>query len=174
MRTRRAPRATSAGESRADPQLAASDGGAWDAIAAAVAHQRTIFVRNALLERFPQSLSPLLGEAIALNRYAAEIGKPDGQRLEAYQDANFPALKQEITSPAPMHANLEKTVLAWWLTKVREDLGTTDPDVRALLGKKSPEEIAREVVDGTKLGDAELRAQLLAAVRAPSTPITIR
>src|SRR5271167_3233605 len=86
----------------ADPQLQASDGGAWDAIAAAVAHQRTIFVRNALLERFPQSLSPLLGDAIALNRYAAEIGKPDGQRLEAYQDANFPALKQEITSPAPI------------------------------------------------------------------------
>ena len=76
----------------ADPQLAASAGGAWDAIAAAVAHQRTIFVRNALLERYPQAFSPLLTAAIALNRYAAEIGKPDGQRLEAYQDANFPAL----------------------------------------------------------------------------------
>jgi hypothetical protein len=45
---------------------------------------------------------------------------------------------------------------------VREDLGTTDPDVRALLGKKSPEVIAREIVDGTKLSDPELRAQLLA------------
>jgi hypothetical protein len=146
----------------ADPQLAASDGGAWDAIAAAVAHQRTIFVRNALLERFPQALSPLLNEAIALNRYAAEIGKPDGQRLEAYQEANFPALKQEIISPAPIYANVENTILAWWLTKVREDLGTTDPDVRALLGKKSPEVIAREIVDGTKLSDPELRAQLLA------------
>jgi len=146
----------------ADPQLAASDGGAWDAIAAAAAHQRTIFVRNALLERFPQALSPLLHEAIALNRYAAEIGKPDGQRLEAYQEANFPALKQEIISPAPIYASVEKTILAWWLTKVREDLGTTDPDVRALLGKKSPEVIAREIVDGTKLSDPELRAQLLA------------
>ncbi|MGO9716671.1 MAG: S46 family peptidase [Steroidobacteraceae bacterium] len=146
----------------ADPQLAASDGGAWNAIAAAVAHQRTIFVRYALLERYPQAFSPLLMEAIALNRYAAEIGKPDGQRLEAYQDANFPALKQEIVSPAPIYASVEKTVLAWWLTKVREDLGTTDPDVRALLDKKSPEQIAGEVVDGTKLNDAELRAQLLA------------
>ncbi len=146
----------------ADPQLAASDGGAWDAIAAAVAHQRTIFVRNALLERFPQALSPLLNEAIALNRYAAEIGKPDGQRLEAYQDANFPALKQEIISPAPIYPSVEKTVLAWWLTKVREDLGTADPDVHALLDKRSPEAIAREIVDGTKLRDAELRARLLA------------
>jgi Peptidase S46 len=146
----------------ADPKLAASYGGAWDAVAAAVAHQRTIFVRNALLERLPQRLSPLLGQAIALNRYAAEVGKPDGQRLEEYQDANFPALKQDIISSAPVHPTLEKTVLAWWLTKVREDLGTTDPDVRLLLGKKSPEEIAKVIVDGTKLGDAALRAQLLA------------
>src|SRR6202142_282907 len=146
----------------ADPKLSASDGGAWAAIAAAVGQQRIIFVRNALLERFPQSLSPLLGDAIALNRYAAEIGKPDGQRLEAYQDANFPALKEEIISPAPIHASLEKTVLSWWLTKVREDLGTTDPDVRALLDKKSPEAIATDLVDGTKLTDPGLRAQLLA------------
>jgi hypothetical protein len=148
------------GRIAADPKLAASYGGAWDAVAAAVAHNRTIFVRNSLIERFPQRMSPLLGQAIALNRYAVEIGKPDGQRLEEYQDANFPALKQEIISTAPIHPELEKTFLAWWLTKVREDLGTTD--VRALLGKKSPEEIANAIVEGTKLADAELRAQLLA------------
>jgi hypothetical protein len=150
------------GRIAADPKLAASYGGAWDAVAAAVAHNRTIFVRNSLIERFPQRMSPLLGQAIALNRYAVEIGKPDGQRLEEYQDANFPALKQEIISTAPIHPELEKTFLAWWLTKVREDLGTTDSDVRALLGKKSPEEIANAIVEGTKLADAELRAQLLA------------
>lgn len=150
------------GRIAADPKLAASYGGAWDAVAVAVAHNRTIFVRNSLIERFPQRMSPLLGQAIALNRYAVEIGKPDGQRLEEYQDANFPALKQEIISTAPIHPELEKTFLAWWLTKVREDLGTTDSDVRALLGKKSPEEIANAIVEDTKLADAELRAQLLA------------
>ncbi len=39
--------------------------------------------------------------AAAAVEAAAEVGKPDGQRLEAYQDANFPALKQEITCPLP-------------------------------------------------------------------------
>src|SRR5579863_5758787 len=102
----------------ADPKLAATYGGAWGAIAGAVAHRRNIFVRDALLERFPAFFSPLLGHAMALNRYAAEAGKPDGQRLEEYTDANFPALRQEIESPAPIHAELEKTVLVWWLTKV--------------------------------------------------------
>jgi hypothetical protein len=106
-------------------------------------------------------MSELLGHAVALNRYAAEVGKPDGQRLEEFADANFPALRQEIVSPAPIHGELEKTVLAWWLTKVREYLGTSDPDVRAVLGKQSPEQIATLLVSGTKLNQAPLRAQLL-------------
>src|SRR5579863_9579033 len=146
----------------ADPKLAATYGGAWGAIAGAVAHRRNIFVRDALLERFPAFFSPLLGHAMALNRYAAEAGKPDGQRLEEYTDANFPALRQEIESPAPIHAELEKTVLVWWLTKVREYLGTGDADVRTLLGKRSPEEIANSIVAGTKLNQAALRTRLLA------------
>ncbi len=146
----------------ADPALATKYGGAWDAVAAAVAHQRNTFVRYALLERFPQWMSELLGHSVALNRYSAEIGKPDGQRLEEFSDANFPALRQQIVSPAPIHGDLEKTVLNWWLTKVREYLGTSDPDVRALLGKSSPEEIADMLVAGTKLNEAPLRAQLLA------------
>lgn len=145
----------------ADPKLAKQYGGAWNAVAGAVAHQRNIYVRNSLLERFPQWMSELLGHTAALNRYAAEIGKPDGQRLEEFSDANFPALRQQIVSPAPIHADLEKTVLAWWLTKVREYLGTSDPDVRALLGKNSPEEIADALVSGTKLSEAPLRAKLL-------------
>ena len=146
----------------ADPKLASVDGGAWTAVATAVAHGRDIFVRNTMLERLPSRLSPLLRHAVDLNRYAAEVGKPDGQRLEEYSDANFPALKQQIVAPAPIHVKLEKTVLAWWLTKVREDLGASDDDVRKLMGKRSPEDIAAALVDGTKLTDAKLRARLLA------------
>ena len=145
----------------ADKRLASGTAGAWDAIAAAMKHDRDIYVRNALLERFPPRFSPVLAHAIALNRYAAEINKPDGQRLEEYTEANFPALKQEIISPAPIHKELEKTALAWWLTKVREYLGTSDADVKALLGKQSPDEIAAALINATKLTSAQLRADLL-------------
>jgi hypothetical protein len=107
-------------------------------------------------------LSDLLRYATALNRYAAESVKPNDQRLEEYADANFPAMKQQIISPAPVHAELERTVLTWWLEKVREYLGTGDADVRALLGKQSPKEIAASMVNGAKLADAKFRAQLLA------------
>jgi len=147
----------------ANPQLAAEYGAAWDAVAGAVQHQHLIHIHSSMLVNLPSFVSPLLKQAITLNRYAAEAGKPDGQRLEEYSDANFPALRQQIVSAAPIYPDLEKTMLTWWLTKVREYLGTSDPDTKALLGSESPEQIAAALVDGTKLGDAAFRAQLLAA-----------
>jgi len=147
----------------ADPKLATADGGAWDAIARAELHSRDIFVRDLLEDQLLRLLSPLLSHAVQLNRYAAEVKKPDGQRLEEYSTANFPALKQQIDSPAPIYPEQEKTILAWWLTKLREYLGTGDADVRALLGRQSPDEIAASLVDGTRLKDAKFRAKLLEA-----------
>jgi hypothetical protein len=146
----------------ADPKLAREDGGAWDAIARAVDHEKAIYQRYALLERLPARLAPLLGDAIALNRYAAEVKKPDGQRLEEYSDSNFPLLKLEVTSPAPIYPELEKTTITWWLTKLREYLGTTDADMHTVMGKQSPAEIAAQIVDGSRLKDPAVRAKLLA------------
>ncbi len=146
----------------ADPKLAREDGGAWDAIARAMDRDKSLFIRYSLIERLPARLAPLLGDAIALDRYAAEISKPDGQRLEEYSDSNFPLLKLEVTSPAPIHAELEKTMITWWLTKLREYLGTSDADVRSIMGKQSPAEIAARIVDGSTLKDPAVRAKLLA------------
>ncbi len=145
----------------ANPKVAFGADNPWDAIARATTHQQDIYERYALLVSMPR-LSDLLRYATALNRYAAESVKPNDQRLEEYADANFPAMKQQIISPAPVHAELEKTILTWWLEKVREYLGTSDADVKALLGKQSPKEIAAAMVNDSKLADANFRAQLLA------------
>jgi hypothetical protein len=144
----------------ADPKVAFSADNPWDAIAKATAHYQDIYQRLSLLGNMTR-LSDLLRYALALDRYAAESVKPNDQRLEEFADANFPAIKQQIISPAPVHAELEKTVLTWWLEKVREYLGTGDADFKALLGKQSPEEIAAAMVK-SKLADAKFRAQLLA------------
>ena len=157
-----------------DPKLQQYSG-AWDAIARAELHANDISVRYALLERFPAILSPLLHKAVELNRYAAESGKPNGQRLDEYAESNFPMLKLDIATAAPIYPELEKTLLSWWLTKLRENLGTSDADVRAILGKRAPSEIADALVDGTKLTDAKFRTQLLtggaAAINASHDPV---
>ena len=161
----------------ADPKLAVT-GGAWDAIKAATAHNKLIYQRYALLERLTRAAtSDTLRQAISLNRWAAEAGKPDPQRLEEYQDANAPALKLSITAAKPAYPELDRTMIAWWLTKVRECLGADDPDVRAILGRLSPEQVAAEIVDGTKLTDPQARRALLeggaAAIGASTDPMLV-
>ena len=161
----------------ADPKLA-QDRGAYDAIAKAMAHDKQIFQRYLLLEGFGQRFaSSTLRQAIELNRYAAESAKPNGQRIEEYQESNFPALKLDITAAEPVYPELDRAQIAWWLTKIREYLGADDPDVHAILGRKSPEQIADEIVNGTKLGDPATRAKLLdggaAAIHASSDPALV-
>jgi hypothetical protein len=160
-----------------DPKLKA-DAGAYDAIARAVDHQKTIGERFGLLNQIPERLvSDTLGQAIMLNRMAAEAGKPDGQRLTEYQDANAPALKQQLLAPVPVYPELDRAMIGWWLTKLREYLGADDPAVKSVLGTQSPEQIAAELVGNTKLGDPKLRAQLLsggaAAINASNDPMLV-
>ena len=47
--------------------------------------------------------------------------------------------------------------------KMRELLGTDDPFVVKVLGKESPEQVAKRLVDGTKLGDPAFRKTLWAS-----------
>jgi hypothetical protein len=160
-----------------DPKLAAA-AGAWDAIAAAQVYERGIYERLALLEQFPDGVMPDdVRQAKELLRYAAEIGKPDGQRLQDYQDANLPATKADIVAAGADYPAVDKEYWAWWLTDMRFYLGADDPDVKAVLGKESPEQIADEIVGGTKLADAGVRAALLAggpaAIEASNDPMLV-
>ncbi len=163
------------GRGGAAPPLAPAAGGGA-ALRAAPAGPPRSDPRDALLERLPRSLtSDTLRQAVALNRWAAEAGRPDPQRLEEYQDANAPALRLGITAAAPAYPELDRTRIAWWLTKVRECLGADDPDVRAILGRLSPEQVAAEAVDGTKRADPQARTALLdggaAAIAASEDPM---
>ncbi len=161
----------------ADPELAAA-ACAWDRIAAAQTYQRGIYLRFVLLEAFPDDVMPDdVRQAKELLRYAAEIGKPDGARLPDDQNANLPDTKADILAAGVDYANLDREYWAWWLTDMRFYLGADDFDVRAILGKESPEQIADEIVGGTRLGDAGVRAKLLAggpaAIAASDDPLLV-
>jgi hypothetical protein len=78
-------------------------------------------------------------------------------------------------STAPIYPELERLRLTFSLTKMREALGSDHSFVKKVLGKKSPAQLATELVDGTKLADVDLRKQLLeggqAAVDASNDPM---
>ncbi|HEY0840844.1 MAG TPA: S46 family peptidase, partial [Vulgatibacter sp.] len=162
----------------ADPPRQQSFGGAWAAIEAAQREYRNQVDEYLFVEgggRSPWGFqSDLFSIARTLVRAADERAKPNEQRLREYGDANLPNLEQRLFSDAPIHPELERALLTFSLTKLREALGTDHPLVKKVLGKESPESLARTVVDGSKLRDPKVRkalydggAQAVAASKDP-------
>jgi hypothetical protein len=144
----------------ADPALREPYASAWDDIRATLEAYRGKW--NRLAFTGGQSFqSSLFGYALTLVRHASEATKPDERRLPEFTRANF--RPQSITSKVPIYPDLEKLTLTFSLTKMREELGPDDPFVKKVLGKKSPAELAAELVDGTGLAETELRTRLLDA-----------
>ncbi len=149
----------------ADPKLAAYRG-AFEAIERAVAAHRALYPTHLYLEKARAFQSTLFTHARDLVRAADERPRPNEKRLREYTDAKLPGLEQALFSEAPIHDEFEIAKLTFSLRRFREDLGPDHPAVRRLLGPKSPEELAQELVQGTRLEDVGLRRQLYAGGRA--------
>ncbi|MBL8938953.1 MAG: S46 family peptidase [Archangium sp.] len=133
----------------ANPKLKKEFGAVWDEIAAVTKKANAMRKEYGALEGGPYS--DLFGKARTLVRYAEESGKPNGERLKEFTDSRLPQLKAQMLSNAPVYKELEIAKLTWSLTKIREDLSPDHPMVKKMLGQKSPAEVAKALVDGTKL-----------------------
>lgn len=133
----------------ANPKLKKEFGAVWDEIAALTKKTNAMRKEYGALEGGPYS--DLFGKARTLVRYAEESGKPNGERLKEFTDSRLPQLKAQMLSNAPVYKELEIAKLTWSLTKIREDLSPDHPMVKKMLGQKSPAEVAKALVDGTKL-----------------------
>jgi hypothetical protein len=102
----------------------------------------------------------LFSWAKTLVRGTAEREKPNEQRLEEYTDARLPGLSQRLLAPRPLNRPFEIAKLAFGLDQLREELGADHPFVKQVLGKESPEELARELVMGSRLDDVAERKRL--------------
>jgi hypothetical protein len=143
----------------ADAEQQAKYGDAWQKIAAAQSVKNDIYEEYRLLESLGL-YSRYITFARHLTRLSAELGKPDGERLEEYQSAGLESLYQQLYSTAPVYPDVEVVKLAESLEFLRDRLSPNDPTVKRLLGNRTPEQVAREVITGTKLGDPEFRKQL--------------
>lgn len=134
---------------------------AFDAIAKAEDRMRQIHVDYVYLEGGAGFGGQLFAQARRLLRAGDERQKPNELRLREYRDSALPELTQAVASPAPIYPALERLLLGHSLTKLREALGADSPIVKKVLGKRSPQEVADEVVAGTKLLDPKVRTRLL-------------
>jgi hypothetical protein len=143
-----------------DPAMKAAYGGAWDSIEAALETYRPMQLRHWMLEGGGGFQSELFGLARGLLRASEELVKPNQERLREYGDSQLPGLRQALFSAAPIYDEFEIFLLTFSLGKLRESLGVDDPFVKQLFGKKSPEDLASELVKGTKLKNLKVRQQL--------------
>ena len=158
-----------------DPEQARRYLPAFDAIARAQETLKEIHEPLRWIERGGGFSGRLFEIARALVRGAAERQKPDGQRLRELRESALPALEQRLFAKDPIHDQVEILLLGHSLAKLREHLGPDDPFVRKVLGKRSPQEYATELVNGSRLRSLGLRRALWsggeAAVAASRDPM---
>ena len=94
-------------------------------------------------------------------RYAEEIRKPNDQRYPEFRDERIATIKRDLVSTAPIYTSFDESQLAAWLTEAQKTLGVNDPFVKTALGSSKPEEVAKQLIASTKLGDVETRKSLL-------------
>ena len=152
----------------ARPELAS----AWGRIAAA---QEKLAARWKELRYRDNGDSRLAGIANTLVRYAAEVEKPNDVRYEEFRDSELDSLRFLLFSPAPIYPDLEEVLLAADLQESLDELGPEDPYVKAALGGRAPQEVAHELIAGTRLADPQERRRLVAggreAVAASADPL---
>jgi hypothetical protein len=146
----------------ADPKKQKAYGDAWEVIARGRKSLPSYTRQYSLIEGGAGFNSELFQVARALVRLAAESQKPNAERLPEYTDARRASLELGLFSPAPVYLDFEKLKLADSISFMRDELGAEDAVVMRVLGGKTAEARAAELVDGTKLADAAYRKQLAA------------
>ena len=115
----------------------------------------------ALLEKQEAFMGDLATFARLLVRARAEGAKPVEQRLPEFTPARMPEVRQQLASTAVVVVEDETALLAWSLHRLRNLKGIAHPLVRALLGTRAPDDVAKELVSKTKLKDTALRVAAL-------------
>ena len=144
----------------ADAAMKAFAGGAWDDIAGAEERFREVLMPFTWLEGGAGFNSDLFGYARQLVRAADERAKPNAERLREYTDAGLARLRPALEAATPVYPAFEQVRLSFSLERMREYLGPDHPMVKAVLGVKSPDEKARELVTGSALADPKVRMKL--------------
>jgi hypothetical protein len=159
----------------ADPALKAAAGTAWDDIARAQQRYRDILIPHTWLEGGAAFNSELFAYARQLVRAAQEREKPNTERLREYTDAGLARLRPSIAADTPVSPELEQVRLSFSLERMREYLGPDHAIVKTVLGTKTPDQRARELVAGSQLASPEARLKLFeggaAALQASTDPM---
>ena len=143
------------------PDLKKEFDAAWEEIAQAQNKYASFYKPYTFFERANGFYTTYFGVARNLVRMAMEKPRPNAERLREFRDASLPSLERTLLSPAPIYDEFEILKLGDSLAQLREELGGMQ-EVKWILGDRSPQDVARELVTGTKIKDLDLRKKLMA------------
>jgi len=142
----------------ADPELQEKYGDAWTAIEELYEKHKDKIAHQV----YQQILgSRLMGLANTIVRYVEEIEKPNTERLNGFHDADLEMLKFQLFSPAPVYKDFEISNLTWSLKTSLKGLGRDHEFIQKVLGDKSPEAVAQNFVENTKVHEVDFRKKLI-------------
>jgi len=143
-----------------DAELARTLGDPWADIAKAEELAGSINLPYTFLESGAGFNSRLFRAARTVLRGAEERAKPSDDRLREYRDTALARIEQQLGANTPIYPELEQLTLSFSLERMREWLGPDDPTVRQLLGKESPDQLAKRLISGSRLADPQVRMAL--------------
>lgn len=146
----------------ARPALKRQAGSAWREVQKATDAYRALRTEYLMFEAGRGFRCDLFSTARIIVRLAEEDKKPNAKRLEEYGDARRESLLERLYSPAPVYKDFEEHLFADALRLLLETFGHEDPQVAAILGGKSVEEVAREYCKQTMLDKVSARKKLVA------------
>ncbi|HYD28974.1 S46 family peptidase [Brevundimonas sp.] len=136
----------------ADPALVQQIGDPWADLARVQTTATELYLPYRQLEQAAGGGSQLYSWARSLIRAAKNPTMTEAQRAR---------MAEAIGTETPVSAEMEEIRMRYWLSKTREYLTVDHPQVKAMLGRESPEALADRLISGTKLADAEFRRQAL-------------
>jgi hypothetical protein len=149
----------------------------WKEIAQAVDVQKRTFFSMTFVENLGGFRGMLNHFARDIVRGAGERAKPNAERLREYRESALPSMEQGLLSTAPIYKSLETLVFTDSLTEMQTRLGADNVVVKRVLNGRSPAEVVKAAIDGTKLDQVEVRKQLWeggeAAVKASTDPLIV-
>jgi hypothetical protein len=143
-----------------NPSLQKEFGAAWDEIAQAQKVAAGLDRSHNFFSTGSGFRTAYFRHARTLVRLAEESKKPNDKRLPEFRESNLPTLMRTLTSTAPIYDELEIVTFADSLAEMKEKLGADHELVKQVLGSRSPEEVARELISGSKLKDPAVRKTL--------------
>ena len=156
----------------ADPKLRAEAGQSWSRIEATLKKARLLAQEGRVINT---QGSELLATALNLVRIPTESAKADKDRLPEFSEAGLKAMRERLTKPrpTPFSADLEIHLLTEGLKEALAVLGPQHPFVKAMLGGRTPEEVAHRAVQGSRLQDPQEVQRLLEGGQSEDAMLTL-